>query len=596
MSSTEPSTEVVARGPQVAGAASAPALRARPRKPPPVPWAERVLGEMTLRRKIGQMIMPLVLGTFSPEGTEGHEREIAWIGEDAVGGVIISVGTPVDVAVKLNDLQMHSEYPLLVAADLEAGAGFRFRGALHSPTNIVLGGATAFPPPMALGAVGDSRYAYEMGRITATEALAMGVHIPFAPVLDVNNNADNPIINIRSFGEDPEMVGEMGASFVRGLQEHGALAAGKHFPGHGDTEIDSHLALPIIRVERERLDSVELAPFRSAIRAGMGGIMTGHIAMPSISGDRVPATLSRAVLTDLLRGELGFSGVIFTDAMDMGAIDRLYPRGEAVVRAVIAGADVLLMPPDVTEAIDAIERAVRDGRISERRIDDSVTRLLRLKEDFRLHENRRVPVERVPYIVGIPEHSDVARELSERSLTLIRNGRGLLPLLGTRSARVMSVTFRPKNDMLASRYFDSRLRDTYRRLTSTHLDEDTNEAVYAALLRQARRSNLVVVSVYSNFAGVIEMTEEFVDFVTQLSVRRITHVVVSFGNPYLIRDFPDVQAYLLAWSGTAESQRAAANALFGDQAITGTSPIGMSPFFERGDGLRTPSKGVLGGR
>jgi len=551
---------------------------------------------MTLRRKIGQMIMPLVLGTFSPEGTEAHEREIAWIEEDAVGGVVISVGTPVDVAVKLNDLQMHSEYPLLVAADLEAGAGFRFRGALHSPTNIVLGGATAFPPPMALGAVGDSRYAYEMGRITATEALAMGVHIPFAPVLDVNNNADNPIINIRSFGEDPEMVGEMGASFVRGLQEHGALAAGKHFPGHGDTEIDSHLALPIIRVERERLDSVELAPFRSAIRAGMGGIMTGHIAMPSVSGDRVPATLSRAVLTDLLRGELGFSGVIFTDAMDMGAIDRLYPRGEAVVRAVIAGADVLLMPPDVTEAIDAIERAVRDGRISEHRIDDSVTRLLRLKEDFRLHENRRVPVERVPYIVGIPEHSDVARELSERSLTLIRNGRGLLPLLGTPSARVMSVTFRPKNDMLASRYFDSRLRDTYRRLTSTHLDEDTNEAVYAALLTQARRSNLVVVSVYSNFAGVIEMTEEFVDFVTQLSVRRITHVVVSFGNPYLIRDFPDVQAYLLAWSGTAESQRAAANALFGDQAITGTSPIGMSPFFERGDGLRTPSKGVLGGR
>ena len=392
------------------------------------------------------------------------------------------------------------------------------------------------------------------------------------------------------------MAGAMGAWFVRGPQEHGALAAGKTFPGHGDTEIDSHLALPIIRVERERLDSGELAPFRSAIRAGMGGIMTGHIAMPSISGDRVPATLSRAVLTDLLRGELGFSGVIFTDAMNMGAIDRLYPRGEAVGRAVIAGADVLLMPPDGTEAIDAIERAVRDGRISERRIDDSVTRLLRLKEDFRLHENRRVPVERVPYIVGIPEHSDVARELSERSLTLIRNGRGLLPLLGTRSARVMSVTFRPKNDMLASRYFDSRLRDTYRRLTSTHLDEDTNEAVYAALLTQARRSNLVVVSVYSNFAGVIEMTEEFVDFVTQLSVRRITHVVVSFGNPYLIRDFPDVQAYLLAWSGTAESQRAAANALFGEKESTGTSPIGLPPCFERGDGLGTPSKGVLGGR
>ncbi|MEE8146791.1 MAG: glycoside hydrolase family 3 N-terminal domain-containing protein, partial [Longimicrobiales bacterium] len=179
---------------------------------------------MTLRRKIGQMIMPLVLGTFSPEGTEAHEREVTWIEEDAVGGVIMSVGAPVDVAVKLNDLQMHSKYPLLVGADLEAGAGFRFRGALHSPTNIVLGGATAFPPPMAFGAIGDPWYAYQMGRITATEGLAMGVHLPFAPVLDVNNNADNPIINIRSFGEDPEMVAEMGASFVRGLQEHGAFA------------------------------------------------------------------------------------------------------------------------------------------------------------------------------------------------------------------------------------------------------------------------------------------------------------------------------------------------------------------------------------
>lgn len=594
MSTAEPSLEVVVPVTQVAEANSAPTPRALPRRPPT--WAEQVLGEMTLRRKIGQMIMPLVLGAFSPEGTEAHEREIAWIEEDAVGGVIISVGTPVDVAVKLNDLQMHSEYPLLVGADLEAGAGFRFRGALHSPTNIVLGGATAFPAAMAFGAVGDPAYAYEMGRITATEALAMGVHMPFAPVLDVNNNADNPIINIRSFGEDPAMVGEMGASFVRGVQENGAIATGKHFPGHGDTEIDSHLALPVIRVERERMDSVELAPFRSAIRAGMGGIMTGHIAVPALSGERVPATLSSAVLTDLLRGELGFSGVIFTDAMNMGAIDRRFPRGEAAVRAVIAGADVLLMPPNVTEAIDAIERAVQRGRISERRIEMSVTRLLRLKENFRLHENRLVPVERVPHIVGIPEHSDVAREVSERSLTLIRNGRRLLPLLGTRSARVMSVTFRPKNDMLASRYFDGELRDTYRRLTSTHLDEDTHEAVYDALLTRARRSNLVVVSVYSNFAGVVEMTEEFVDFVNQLSARRITHVVVSFGNPYLIRDFPDVQAYLLAWSGTAESQRAAANALFGGQAITGTSPIGISPFFERGDGQQLPPKGVLGGR
>ena len=561
-----------------------------------VPWSEQVLSDMTLRQKIGQMIMPLVLGTFSPEGSEPHERVVAWVEEDEVGGVIMSVGAPVDVAVKLNDLQMHAKYPLLVGADLEAGAGFRFRGALHSPTNIVLGGATAFPAPMALGAVGDPAYAYEMGRITATEALAMGVHIPFAPVLDVNNNADNPIINIRSFGEDPDMVGDMGVSLVRGLQEHGVFATGKHFPGHGDTEIDSHLALPVIRVARERMDSVELVPFRRAIAAGMRGVMSGHIAVPALSGEAVPSTLSSAVLTDLLRDDLGFSGLVFTDAMNMGAIDRAFPRGEAAVRAIIAGADVLLMPPNVSQAIDAVERAISEGRITEERVDRSVTRLLRLKEELRLHENRLVPVERVPRIVGIPEHTEVAQEIAERSLTLLRNGRGLLPLLGTRSARVTSVTFRPKNDLLASRYFDARLRSTYRRLTSVHLNEDTNEAVYDGLLSRARRSNLVVVSVYSNSGGLIEMSEEFVNFVNQLSARRITHMVVSFGNPYLIRDFPDVQGYMLAWSGTADSQLAAANALFGDQAVTGTSPIGMSPFFERGDGLRLPAKDVLGGR
>ena len=551
---------------------------------------------MTLRQKIAQMIMPFVLGSFTPEGTDAHERVVQWIEEEGVGGVIMSVGTPVDVAVKLNDLQKHAEVPLLVGADLEAGAGFRFAGALHSPTNIVLGGATAFPSLMAFGAVGDPRYAYQLGRITATEALAIGVHIPFAPVLDVNNNADNPIINVRSFGEDPEAVGEMGAAFVRGLQEHGAIATGKHFPGHGDTEIDPHLELPVIRMERERMDSVELVPFRAAIGAGMRAIMTAHIAVPNISGERVPATLSGSVLLNLLRGDLGFTGLIFTDAMDMGAIDRLFPRGEAAVQAVMAGADVLLMPPDVAEAIDAIQAAVRDGRITERRIDRSVSRLLRLKEDFRLHQNRLVSVEGVLRTVGIPEHTDLARDVAERSLTLIRNVRGLLPLLGTRTARVMSVTFKPRNDMLASRYFDARLRATYPRLSTAKLDEESNPAVYDDLLRRARRSNLVVVSVYSNFAGRIEMSEEFVDFVNELSARRITHVVVSFGNPYLIRDFPDVQGYLLAWGGTAASQRAAASALFGGQPITGRSPISMPPYFERGDGLQIPAKDVLGGR
>ena len=563
---------------------------------PALAWPERMLDEMTLREKIAQMIMPFVLGNFAPEGSETHDRIVDVIREEGIGGVIMSVGAPTDVAVKLNDLQRHSKYPLLVGADLETGAGFRFWGAVHVPTNIALGGATIFPSLMAFGATGDPTFAYKMGRITALEARAMGVHLPFAPVLDVNNNPDNPIINIRSFGEDPDAVAAMGVSFVRGLQDNGVVATGKHFPGHGDTEVDSHLALPIIRAPRARMDSLELVPFQAAIDAGMRGMMSAHIAVPGLGGGFLPSTLSGHVLEDLLRSDMGFDGIVFTDAMDMSAVNRLYPRGEASVMAVLAGADVILMPPNVKQAIDAILGAVRDGRIPEFRIDRSVMRLLRLKEEMGLHEQREVPLEGVPQVVGIPEHTAVAQEVAERSITLLRNQRDLLPLLGTRTARVSSVTYRSRTDVLASRYFDARLRETYPRLVTTRVDEDTNGEVYQDLRRRARSSNLVVVSVYSNFAGRVELPEETVEFINLLARERITHVVISFGNPYLISEFPDAQSYIVAWSSVPASQRAAAEALFGGIEVAGRAPTGMPPYFELGDGLHIPLKVSASGR
>ena len=565
-------------------------------RPPPLTWAERTLARMTLREKVGQLMMPFVLGNFAPEGSETHDRIVNVIEQESVGGVIMSVGSPSEVAVKLNDLQRHSKYPLLVAADLETGAGFRFRGAVHIPTNIALGGATTFPSLMAFGATGDPRHAYQLGRITALEARAMGVHVPFAPVLDVNNNPDNPIINIRSFGEDPHAVADLGVAFVRGLQDYGAVATGKHFPGHGDTGTDSHLDLPIIQVGRERLDAIELVPFRAAIAAGIQGIMTAHIAVPEISGETIPATVSGRVLTGLLRGDLGFDGIVFTDAMDMVSVNRLFPRGEAAVRAVMAGADVIVMPRDVKQAIDAIVSAIDDGRLTEGRLDESVGRLLRLKEDLGLPEERSVPLEMIPQVVGVPEHMEMAREVAERSITLIQNGRDLLPLLGTRRARVMSVSFRNPGDVLSGRYFDSRLRQTYPRLVTRSVDESTNSEGYQDLLRRAGRSDLVVVSVYSNYAGRVELPDATVEFVNELARRRVTHVIISFGNPYLISLFPDARVYLLAWSSAQVSQQAAADALFADIAITGRSPIGMDPFFAVGDGIQIPLKGSVSGR
>jgi beta-N-acetylhexosaminidase len=555
----------------------------------PLPWAEATLQSLSLRQKVAQMMMPFTLGNFAPEGTEGHERVRAWIQDDEVGGIIMSVGAPTDVAAKINDLQRHAPLPLLVAADLEAGAGFRFSGAVHVQTNVALGGATSFPSLMAFGAVGDTALSYQMGRITALEARTMGVQIQFAPVLDVNNNPENPIINIRSFGEDPDAVARLGVSFVRGIQDNGGFATGKHFPGHGDTEIDSHLALPVIAVDRARMDSTELKPFRAAIAAGIRGVMTAHIAVPEITGE-IPSTLSGAILTDLLKDELGFDGLVFTDAMDMAAVDRMFPRGEATVEAIRAGADVILMPPDVPVAIEAVVAAVQEGRLSEERIDASVQKLLALKAEFGLDRDRMVPLEKVIETVGIPEHTAVADEVARRSITVVRNGRGLLPLLGTRSARVLSVRYRPRNDLLSGRYFDRRLRATYPRLITATLDAETNPAVYGGLLRRAARSNLVIVSVYSNFAGRIEVTDEAIDFIQDLSSRHVPHIVVSFGNPYLIKDFPDIQAYMLAWSTTAASQRAAGAALFGEFEISGRSPIGAPPYFEMGAGVSIPQR------
>ncbi len=565
-------------------------------RPPPLTWAQRTLARMTLREKVGQLMMPFVLGNFAPEGSETHDRIVNVIEQESVGGLIMSVGSPSEVAVKLNDLQQHSKYPLLIAADLETGAGFRFRGAVHIPTNIALGGATSFPSLMAFGATGDPRHAYQLGRITAMEARAMGVHVPFAPVLDVNNNPDNPIINIRSFGEDPKAVADLGVAFVRGLQDYGAVATGKHFPGHGDTGTDSHLELPIIEVGRERLDAIELVPFRAAIDAGMQGIMTAHIAVPEISGEPIPATVSDRVLTGLLRTDLGFDGIVFTDAMDMAAVNRLYPRGEAAVRAVLAGADVIVMPRDVKQAVDAIVKAIDEGRLTEARIDESAGRLLSLKEDLGLAEERAVPLEMIPQIVGVPPHMEMAREVAERSITLIQNRRNLVPLLGTRRARVMSVSFRNPGDVLSGRYFDLRLRETYPRLVARSVDESTNSEAYEALLSRAIRSDLVVMSVYSNYAGRVELPDAAVEFVNELSRRRVTHVVISFGNPYLISMFPDAQAYLLAWSSAQFSQQAAADALFGGIAISGRSPIGMDPFFAVGDGIQVPQRVRVSGR
>jgi len=571
------------------GQADSLAVETAPEPVPALPWSAITLDQLTLRQKAGQVLMPQVEGAFTPAGTDRHQQILDAIEKSEIGGLIVTTGSPTEVAVKLNYLQGLSNVPLLVGADLEEGPGFRFDGIVRVPGGTDLGGATTLPSLMAIGATGDPAYAYQAGLATGREALALGIHMPFAPVLDINNNPDNPVINVRSFGEDAEQVANMGALFARGMQEAGAIATGKHFPGHGDTDTDSHLSIPIIRATRARLDSMELVPFRRAIEEGIGAIMTAHVSLPEVTGEeRLPATLSTDVLTGLLRDDLEFEGLVVTDAMNMGAIDRAFGRGEATVRALMAGADIILMPPNPEVAVNAIVTAVEAGRLPIERLDEAVAKILRAKEALGLHERRTVDVASVIYRVGIPEHRELADEIAENSITLVKNER-VLPLRGTRRARVMSISYSRESDLRAGRAFNQTLRGTYPRLRTERVARGTDPAQYQRLSVQAREYDLVVISSY--VAAVASsnsrsLPDPMLDLIHSLERDDVPHVVVSFGSPYLIRDFPDVAAFVSAWSGSQASQRAAAQALFGRREFTGRLPTSLSDLYPLGHGLK----------
>ena len=559
------------------------------------PWSDATLDAMSLREKVGQIMMPQVFAGFTPHGSEADTRILDAIERHRVGSVIVTSGSPVEAAVMLNRLQMRSDIPLLVGADLESGAGFRFDGIVRVPGNLDLGGATTLPSMMAISATGEPQYAYRAGMITGLEARAIGVHMPFAPVLDVNNNPDNPIINTRSFGEDPERVAMLGALFAKGVQDAGAVATGKHFPGHGDTETDSHLALPVIRVDREHLDSLELRPFREAIDGGIGAIMSAHISVPALTGDdSTPSTLSSRVLTDLLREELGFEGVIVTDGMDMAAIDRRFGRGEAVVRAIEAGADIILMPPNLDEVVPAVLAAVSSGRISEERLDESVGRILRLKEALGLNITRTVDMTNLHETVGIPEHVAMSEEIAQRAITLLKNEGPVLPLRGRRNARVLSVTYRRESDVQAGGAFNRQVRNIYPRLQTVSVHRGSDAATYTRLNESVEEADVVLISAYvawSNASGTLSVSQRFASFVKEVAESGKPHVVVAFGNPYMLRDFPGVRAYLLAWDGSQAIQKAAGQALFAGITVQGRTPTGIPPFFELGSGITLGKRG-----
>ncbi len=555
------------------------------------PWADSVLASLTLREKAAQLVWAFSLGDYVPDDSPAWRQVSGWITKEHIGGLIISVGSPLEVAGKINRMQALSKVPLIFSADYETGAGMRVRGGYFLPNAIDLGGATVFPPEMAMGATGDPSLAYAQGKATAIEARALGVQIDFTPVLDVNNNPGNPVINTRSYGEDPQQVARFGEAMVRGLQDNGMIATGKHFPGHGDTETNSHLALPVVNVSRERLESVELVPFKAAVASGVGAIMSFHGVMPAFDSSGLPATLSHNVMTGVLRGELGFNGLIISDAMDMKGGLIQFGLAGAVKRAIAAGLDVILQPSDVVQAIDAIVAGVNEGAYTEARLNESVLRVLRAKERLGLGHNRMVDLAKIPSVVGDSSKLALARLIAERSMTLVRDSAKQVPLSPSSTLRVLSITVASRTDLGAGSSFNAELRARYPNLRTELITTQDPSVDYERMRAASDSADVTVVSSYVGQvwdATSLNVSSGFASLINSMIDRGKGPIVVSFGNPYLLEQLPRVQTYFVAWGGSPASQGAAARALDGGAAISGHLPISIPPYVSRGTGIQLP--------
>src|SRR5467141_343360 len=549
--------------------------KSRPKKLPPAAnaWVEATLRKMSVDEKIGQLLFATYHGSLTATDTAAYQQIMHDVTDLHVGGFInITHGSPLGIvksqayptAILNNQLQAKSKLPLLIGADFERGTAMR------------LDEGTSFPTAMALAAGGNLKDAYTMGKITALESRAVGVHWIYAPDADVNNNPGNPIINTRSFGEDPARVSEFVSAFVRGVEENAGLATAKHFPGHGDTAADSHIDLPVIHADRARLNTLELVPFRAAISSGAGSIMTGHLNVPALEPDpNTPATLSHNILTGLLRDELGYQGLIVTDAMDMGGITVRYAPGEAAVRAIVAGVDALLMSPVPGAAFEALQAAVKSGRISKERLDSSVRRILQAKARLGLNASRLVDVNAINQKFGSAAWQKEALEISDRGVTLLRDTPHRLPLDGTKPSRALLLAFYADPEPYPGEDLERELRLRFDSVTTLRAD---TKFVNADILKlpPPESYDVAILALFvrvSDRKGNVDVPAEQAALAEQIYKTGKPVITVGFGSPYLIERFPQAEIWLAACGISDVAQISAARALFGEIPVRGKLPV-----------------------
>jgi beta-N-acetylhexosaminidase len=571
-------------------------------------WVEQTKTQLTLDEKIGQLLVPSFESNYISTDSDSFDQLSRLVRDYHVGGFhvfgasqpapsvllnpaygTVLLGQPFPAAFLLNRLQAMARVPLLNTADFETGVGFRIFGG------------TSFPRQMAMGAIRSpdaERLVREEARVTAIESRALGIEVNFAPLADVNNNARNPVINTRSYGEDPARVGALVAAYVEGARAGGMIATVKHFPGHGDTDVDSHLGLPIVAFDRDRLNRVELVPFRRGIAEGVQGVMAAHIELPSLDeAPSTPATFSAPVLHDLLRRDLGFGGLVYTDSMSMDAVTKIVPPDEGAVRAVLAGADQVLHSPDPIAAFNGLKAAVSSGRISPTRIDESVDRVLRAKASVGLFSRRAVDLDAIPATVGGRAHQAVAQEAAQRSLTLIKDERRAVPLTVGRDTPLLylSVVDYPTGWQIAapSRTAIAELKKRWPQVTAIEVSDHTPLGELDLVRAIVPRYGAVVASVFvgaTSGSGRLDLADSLVRLlrdVAKTTARTNTPFITAFfGNPYVAAAIPELPASLLTYDFYDLPEAAVVRAIAGEAPIAGQLPISLPGSFAAGHGLQ----------
>lgn len=537
-----------------------------------------LLANMSLEEKIGQLFFIRAHGYFKSADSDDYLDLVNQIQNYHVGGITFFSGNVYGQTVLTNKLQKISKIPLWITEDMEHGAAMRVRGA------------TNFVPSMGVAATQNPEYAYWIGKITAREAKALGVNQIFAPVLDVNNNPKNPVINVRSYSGNPDTVAKYGDRFIDGVQSEGIISTGKHFPGHGDTNTDSHLALPVIKYGYSRLDSVELVPFRSAVNDSINSMMSAHIAFPKISKQPgLPATMDSTVLHRILIDSLQFGGTVFTDGLEMKGISSNYSPGEAVIKALKAGADLMLLSPDELTAIHEIKIAVENGRLSEERINQSVRKLLRWKKDHGLFKNHHIDIDALSSKIDTRKHQLIANEISRKSLTLVKNKGDILPIRAADYPNILVVSVSDDKSGTAGSSFVSQLEDYHPHVMSHVLDKRTSKEEKAEIKKDAQKADLIIIGsfIYVKSGEKVQLSEDHLNFLRALSKDKPS-VLVAFGNPYVVQDLKDTDAQLMAWSAHRGQVRSVVPALFGGSKISGRLPIKIPGMYDINDGITLP--------